>query len=88
MQSDTNVVPFRGRPARTPAQKRAAQREREHRELAREIARRFIPWLRQFRLNVQPAHVLRWQASQARELARELVALANVTEKRMARNDE
>lgn len=80
MQPD-NLVKF-PRPKRTPAQQRDAMREHERRVLAREIARRMIPWLKYFRLNVQPAFVYRWQASQARELARELVALARLAEKR------
>jgi hypothetical protein len=72
---------------RTPAQKRAAQREHEHRELAREIARKMIPWLRELRRNGHAPFVMRWGAIQARELARELVALARLVDKRAARNE-
>lgn len=81
MQPD-NLIAF-PRSKRTPAQTRAALREHEHRELAREIARRMVPWLRYFQRNVQPAFVYRWQASQARELSRELLALARLAEKRL-----
>jgi hypothetical protein len=82
MQSDTNVVPFRGRPARTPAQKRAAQREREHRQIVRGIARRMIPWLRQLKAgNPYPAFILFGMAAEARELSRELVAIARDVER-------